>query len=195
MFDVKYHNHDFVLQFVTSYKAANGIVEVPGVRKRVSEELLDAFKDMQRNDYNFKAAWEEHVGTKGKRDPRAYPEEEIMKFMTDYANNALPGNIKGKDTAPTLEHSADSGMVGQLKALQRSDSDAKEMWRRYCWEHGEGRGRDPAVHPEAFVKKFLDAYKSNNLKVLKINVQDLGYGKAGGKGKGKGGFGGWWGPY
>eukprot|EP00747_Dinoflagellata_sp_TGD_P126860 gnl/TRDRNA2_/TRDRNA2_174320_c2_seq11.p1 gnl/TRDRNA2_/TRDRNA2_174320_c2~~gnl/TRDRNA2_/TRDRNA2_174320_c2_seq11.p1 ORF type:complete len:275 (+),score=65.63 gnl/TRDRNA2_/TRDRNA2_174320_c2_seq11:59-826(+) len=195
-FDVKFHYEPFVLDFVNSYKATHGITEVPGIPKKVPEDLLDQFKDMQRNDNQFKAAWEEHIGLKGKRDPRVHPEEELMKFMTDYTNNALPGNIKGKDTPMMMDNTKDV-VVSQLKELQRTDTDAKEMWRRYCLEHGDGM-RDPAVHPEEFVKKFVDAYKSNNLKALKINLSDASSGwyggMGGGKGKGKG-YGGWWGPY
>eukprot|EP00747_Dinoflagellata_sp_TGD_P126870 gnl/TRDRNA2_/TRDRNA2_174320_c2_seq9.p1 gnl/TRDRNA2_/TRDRNA2_174320_c2~~gnl/TRDRNA2_/TRDRNA2_174320_c2_seq9.p1 ORF type:complete len:198 (+),score=31.23 gnl/TRDRNA2_/TRDRNA2_174320_c2_seq9:36-596(+) len=186
MFDVKYHNHDFVLQFVTSYKAANGIVEVPGVRKRVSEELLDAFKDMQRNDYNFKAAWEEHIGPDGKRDPRVHTEEELMKFMADY-------KVSGKNAAPVPDTSEDS-IRGQLKLLQREDSRAKELWGVYCETHGDGQ-RDPGGHPEEFVEKFMDAYKGGNLKSLGINLSSSkSYGKGKGAGKGKA-WDPWWGPY
>eukprot|EP00747_Dinoflagellata_sp_TGD_P126858 gnl/TRDRNA2_/TRDRNA2_174320_c2_seq1.p1 gnl/TRDRNA2_/TRDRNA2_174320_c2~~gnl/TRDRNA2_/TRDRNA2_174320_c2_seq1.p1 ORF type:complete len:351 (+),score=66.36 gnl/TRDRNA2_/TRDRNA2_174320_c2_seq1:108-1160(+) len=196
MYDVRLHEHDFVLGFVTAYKAENGINEIPGLQKKVSIDVIDQFKDMQRNDNQFKAAWEEHIGLKGKRDPRVHPEEELMKFMTDYTNNALPGNIKGKDTPMMMDNTKDV-VVSQLKELQRTDTDAKEMWRRYCLEHGDGM-RDPAVHPEEFVKKFVDAYKSNNLKALKINLSDASSGwyggMGGGKGKGKG-YGGWWGPY
>eukprot|EP00747_Dinoflagellata_sp_TGD_P126866 gnl/TRDRNA2_/TRDRNA2_174320_c2_seq5.p1 gnl/TRDRNA2_/TRDRNA2_174320_c2~~gnl/TRDRNA2_/TRDRNA2_174320_c2_seq5.p1 ORF type:complete len:287 (+),score=56.81 gnl/TRDRNA2_/TRDRNA2_174320_c2_seq5:59-862(+) len=207
-FDVKFHYEPFVLDFVNSYKATHGITEVPGIPKKVPEDLLDQFKDMQRNDYNFKAAWEIHIGPEGKRDPRVHTEEELMKFMTDYSSNALPGKISGKDAAP-IPGPSEGSIVGQLKLMQRNDSWAKELWGRYCMEHSESGLSDPAMLPDAFVKRFVDAYNSGNLKVLRIDLSDSGstdysgYGKAMGKGKGKGygkatdytGYGGWWGPY
>eukprot|EP00747_Dinoflagellata_sp_TGD_P166268 gnl/TRDRNA2_/TRDRNA2_188807_c0_seq1.p1 gnl/TRDRNA2_/TRDRNA2_188807_c0~~gnl/TRDRNA2_/TRDRNA2_188807_c0_seq1.p1 ORF type:complete len:349 (+),score=66.57 gnl/TRDRNA2_/TRDRNA2_188807_c0_seq1:84-1130(+) len=197
MYDLKFHEHNFVFTFVTNFKASHGISEIPGLKKRVSDEVMDQFKDMQRGDYNFKMAWEEHIGPEGKRDPRVHTDDELVKFIADYTSNSLPGSIKGKDTAQIVDTSEGS-IVSQLKLIQRNDLKAKELWGRYCYDHGCGK-RDPAAHPEAFVKTFVDAYNTGNIKMLRLSgpgsAGNKGYGKGKGKGKGWDSWDSWWSPY
>eukprot|EP00747_Dinoflagellata_sp_TGD_P067779 gnl/TRDRNA2_/TRDRNA2_155439_c0_seq1.p3 gnl/TRDRNA2_/TRDRNA2_155439_c0~~gnl/TRDRNA2_/TRDRNA2_155439_c0_seq1.p3 ORF type:complete len:114 (-),score=20.81 gnl/TRDRNA2_/TRDRNA2_155439_c0_seq1:124-465(-) len=108
--------------------------------------------------------------------------------MADYHNQSLA-------TRPSPEIMAEMGINQnatrkvkgqdiQLKLLQRRDPEAREMWTRYCKEHGQGK-KDPAVHPAEFVQKFLDEYNAGNTAALGIDTTPLPSWATWGKGKGK----------
>jgi len=122
------------------------------------ESLVEQIKTLQRTDKNAKVAWQEHCmnALGGKCDPARHEESELEEFLAWWHES---GNIEGKVTSEPMVPPA-TKLVEQIKALQRSDQNAKLSWQKHC-DDFLGGIKDPGRHDESVLKEFLTLYKGD----------------------------------
>lgn len=149
--------------------------------------LSEMIKTGQRHSEAWKSAWRSYCSVQGtgKFDPTKYDEEFISGFVNycgELACNAMgiqPGDTpedggcggtkrampsSAMSYAPPAKRPALGGgdaekteLVNKIKALQRSDPDAKGAWWQFCDEQMEGV-KDPNRHEKETLQQFLMSY-------------------------------------
>eukprot|EP00406_Dinophysis_acuminata_P009501 CAMPEP_0179232500 /NCGR_PEP_ID=MMETSP0797-20121207/11891_1 /TAXON_ID=47934 /ORGANISM="Dinophysis acuminata, Strain DAEP01" /LENGTH=254 /DNA_ID=CAMNT_0020939621 /DNA_START=78 /DNA_END=842 /DNA_ORIENTATION=- len=128
-----------------------------------------------------------HLNGSGQFDPAKYDESFIVSFM-DYVGQLAIGELgvvtEGADGASTGQKRPLGGamaqppakraltmpgkypggdgekleLVDKIKALQRTDAEAKGAWWQFCDEHNQGI-KDPNRHDKDSLQQFLSGYE------------------------------------
>lgn len=148
--------------------------------------LVELVRTGQRYSPPFNSAWETYCELYGtwKLDPTEYESEFLtgfVEFIGDLAMREMGGTeageylmsstkrpAEGSEAMPPAKRmaiamlgSADEGdktaLVQKIKALQRTDPEAKNTWWTYCDKHLEGI-KDPNRHDADTLQRFLEEY-------------------------------------
>ena len=104
------------------------------------------------------------------------------------ANSQLPSSRGCQVSAQVFPMAGKTGLVDQIKGMQRSDPYGRQTWWDYCENH-LGGVKDPNRHDEATLATFLNLYNSGGIPPSEPRPETQRFGWGGGGG-GKGGMGG-----
>lgn len=111
------------------------------------EQLVEAIKNMQRQDPVAKGQWAAYVNSNGSmmRDPSKHPGDFLQAFLVQFNSGVrLPENDEGAASIAEL-----------IKLGLRRSPHWQSTWTQYCLHYTSGRD-DPSKHDASSLFRFLD---------------------------------------
>eukprot|EP00439_Symbiodinium_sp_Y106_P060976 s2250_g9.t1 len=164
--DPSKHTPEFLEEFVAQYNAG-GRLESPAPEK--VETLAELVKTGQRNSHHWQQAWTLYCQRfgHGVNDPYKHNSAFLVGFMDFLAyrgcmamyGSVLDAGYNYWDWNESYDPRKDS-LVQKIKAMQRSNEEAKRQWWQFC-DNRQGGIRDPTRHDVRVLQEFLNEQGSS----------------------------------